>query len=73
MWVVSELAKYSIDPKIVLLTIIPLGTGNDFSRNLGWGKQQEALTENSFEELKKLIRDWRAATPEDLDLWEVEI
>ena len=37
MWVVTELAKYSIDPNSVLLTIIPLGTGNDFSRNLGWG------------------------------------
>jgi diacylglycerol kinase family enzyme len=37
MWVVSEMAKYSINPMKVSLSIIPLGTGNDFSRNLGWG------------------------------------
>ena len=44
MWVVSELAKHGIDPNAVLLSIIPLGTGNDFSRNLGWGKGQDQLT-----------------------------
>lgn len=40
MWVVSEIAKHNIDPKLVHLAIMPLGTGNDFSRNLGWGKEQ---------------------------------
>jgi len=44
MWVVSELARYGINPKLVNLAIVPLGTGNDFSRNLGWGKEQITLT-----------------------------
>ena len=61
MWVVSELAKNAIDPNTVLLSIIPLGTGNDFSRNLGWGKGQDHLTEESFKELRKLIRDYKSA------------
>ena len=73
MWVVSEMAKYSINPMKVSLSIIPLGTGNDFSRNLGWGSQQKVLTQNSFEELKRLIREWTQAKEECLDIWQVEI
>ena len=44
MWVVSEIAKYKIDPEKVNIAIVPLGTGNDFSRNLGWGGKQDTLT-----------------------------
>lgn len=73
MWVVSEIAKNGIDPKLVHLAIIPLGTGNDFSRNLGWGKEQSELTENGFQELKRLVQDWKSAQVEDLDVWEVEV
>lgn len=37
MWVVSELVKNEIDVKSVAIGIVALGTGNDFSRELGWG------------------------------------
>ena len=53
------------------LGIIPLGTGNDFSQYLGWGKLKTTLTENSFAHLKKLIRKWEKATVEDFDIWDV--
>ncbi len=38
MWVVSELSKHGIDPMSTPIAVIPLGTGNDFSQALGWGK-----------------------------------
>lgn len=43
MWVVSELKKYNIDPLRIPLGVLPVGTGNDFSQNLGWGKEKTQL------------------------------
>lgn len=42
MWVVEEMVKYDINPNNVPIGVIPIGTGNDFSRALGWGGQQAA-------------------------------
>ena len=38
-WVLSEIMKREIDLKEVVFGIIPIGTGNDFSRSLGWGSK----------------------------------
>lgn len=37
MWVVQEMEKYDIDHDKVPIGVIPIGTGNDFSRAMGWG------------------------------------
>jgi diacylglycerol kinase (ATP) len=37
MWVVDEMINYKIDVEKCPLGILPFGTGNDFSRVLGWG------------------------------------
>jgi diacylglycerol kinase (ATP) len=55
----------------VALGVIPLGTGNDFSQHLGWGKEKTTLTENGYRSLKKLIRKWLVAEVEEFDLWRV--
>lgn len=53
------------------LVVIPLGTGNDFSRNLHWGGEKTMLLEYNFRSLKKLVRKWIHAKVCDFDLWDV--
>lgn len=36
-WVISLVGKKGIDLDKVFFCIIPIGTGNDFSRSIGWG------------------------------------
>ncbi len=45
-WVISELDKYKIPTSKVPFSIIPLGTGNDFSQSLGWGATTTDLFSN---------------------------
>ena len=62
MWVVSELNKYDIDHTLVPIAMIPLGTGNDFSQTLGWGKEAPSdILENNYQKLKKRITYWLSA------------
>ena len=65
------MGRFNIDAMKVPLGVIPLGTGNDFSQYLGWGKQKTTLVENGFRSLKKLIRKWLVAKQEVFDLWKV--
>lgn len=37
MWVVEEMNNHNVDFANCPIGIIPFGTGNDFSRVLGWG------------------------------------
>jgi diacylglycerol kinase (ATP) len=71
IWVVSEMHKASIDPAKVAIGVLPLGTGNDFSQHLGWGKQKSTVVEDKYQQLKKLIRRWLLAREEDFDIWDV--
>lgn len=45
-WVISELHQHKIPTDKVPFAVIPLGTGNDFSQNLGWGATTDDLLSN---------------------------
>jgi diacylglycerol kinase family enzyme len=36
-WLLSELIDTKINFKKIIFGAFPLGTGNDFAKNLGWG------------------------------------
>ncbi|XP_019758983.1 diacylglycerol kinase epsilon isoform X2 [Dendroctonus ponderosae] len=66
-WVLTSSYKLDLDPEPPL-AIIPLGTGNDLSRVLGWGK------ENSPElDMQKILLNIRDATLSQLDRWQIEV
>ncbi|CAJ1435873.1 unnamed protein product [Effrenium voratum] len=75
MWADAEAQKHGINtPTQVIWGIVPLGTGNDFSRVAGWGgNNPEGVDENDFELLRSLVRQWCAAKVRHHDVWEVTI
>ncbi len=62
MWVVSEFSRANIDASKTPIGIIPLGTGNDFSQTLGWGKESPDILSNNYQKLKKRVSYWLSAT-----------
>jgi diacylglycerol kinase (ATP) len=65
------MSLFGIEHGRVPMAIIPLGTGNDFSQTLGWGKESPDLLSNNFEKLKKRVSYWLSAQEENLDIWMV--
>ena len=74
MWVVEECMKHKIDTFRIAIGVIPFGTGNDFSRVLGWGGvEPKTLLGKDFKGLKKLLYKWVTALTEDFDIWEIKM
>ncbi|KAG5878011.1 hypothetical protein JTB14_025466 [Gonioctena quinquepunctata] len=66
-WVLTTSHNLDLDPE-PLLSILPLGTGNDLSRVLGWGKQNSS--ELQVDQILANIQDARVS---ELDRWKVEV
>jgi len=75
MWADTEATKHGIDtPRQISYGIVPLGTGNDFSRVAGWGgKNPKKILENDYAVLRKLIRQWSKADCRPHDVWNVAL
>ena len=53
--------------------IIPIGTGNDFSRSLGWGTETVRVSKQNFKDLSNLVKKWMNATIGFYDMWDVTV
>jgi diacylglycerol kinase (ATP) len=76
MWVVSEAEKHKIDvANRLIIGIVPLGTGNDFSRAAGWGGDNppKSMGDNNWAFLRDLVKSWAKGKTENHDVWRVKL
>lgn len=73
MWADTEAAKHDIHtPSQLLYGIVPLGTGNDFSRVAGWGgRNPDKILDKDCRVLRNLVTRWCEAKPRGHDVWQV--
>lgn len=72
-WVLSELLALDVDLTSVIIGIIPIGTGNDFSRSIGWGSTPVKVTKNNYVDLGRLVKEWMNSTIGYYDMWDVHV
>lgn len=74
MWVFTEVLAHGINTDDIAVGVVPFGTGNDFSRSLGWGpKPPTTLIGKNKVALKAHMSKWLTAQPVDFDLWTLQI
>jgi diacylglycerol kinase (ATP) len=76
MWVVQEAEKHGIDVLQRLhIGIVPLGTGNDFSRAAGWGgiNPPETMLDDDCKFLRDLVCSWTKGRADLHDVWHVQL
>lgn len=72
-WVLSELLTIGVELERVVFGVIPIGTGNDFSRSLGWGTNCPKLSANRLAPLGNLVKLWMNSNIGFYDMWDVEV
>ena len=76
VWVVEECIKKGIDLQKLPIGIVPLGTGNDFSRTMGWGSAAKDSFGKKKEFMDLIWNEYlndRVADVKPFDIWEIEI
>ena len=72
LWVVQEVIDAGADLEKIIFGIIPIGTGNDFSRSLGW-TVTTPFSDTNLGGLKGIIKEWMRASIRKYDIWDLEM
>lgn len=67
IWVIELLNSQNINISSLLFGILPFGSGNDLSANLGWGRDPPSNLWDPF------MLKWMEAVPHHLDLWNIKV
>lgn len=75
LWAISEAERHGVDVQSrCLIGIVPLGTGNDFSRQAGWGgKNPTNLLAGDCANLRAMVQNWCIGLPKPHDIWQVTV
>jgi diacylglycerol kinase (ATP) len=75
MWAISEALAHKVDMSKVAFGVIPYGTGNDFSRSLGWGGSSPGknIMDQGMKVFKRLVAEYLKAEVVDFDIWNASI
>ncbi len=65
-WVINDLSLRNIKMSSLIFGILPIGTGNDLCRSLGWESESFTITVDNF---SAQINRWRSAQIEPNDIW----
>ena len=55
-WVLSELLYKGFNLTQIIFGIIPIGTGNDFSRSIGWGSETVKISKQKLQPICRLAK-----------------
>lgn len=73
LWVVQEVVDAGISIDNITFGIIPIGTGNDFSRSLGWGSSSVGFSDKNIIGLKEIVQQWVHSEIRKYDIWDFEM
>lgn len=68
-WVINELIRLEVNLGRCALGVIPIGTGNDFCRTIGWPDYFYCSVGN----FRSQVDRWMKASVEKYDIWDVRV
>ena len=70
-WVLGRCLEEGINFQKITIGVVPIGTGNDFSRSLGWGSASTKFDLQDLSKLNQLVNRWKDCGIGYYDVWDI--